>query len=221
MSSYREIAREAAAWYLTATLGEWVGHRLIMHTEGNPIGRDHLAHHRDVQNDMSVKRHEGENLYFTWRETLAIFAALFAGGKAMTRLVGAPSDTRRVGAIAAALSIAYTLAWNTLHPLFHAAEGDPMPGPGLHGIKSMRFDSFLTRWLFRNHTLHHLIKGDRKGNYNIVVPGADHLLGTYNHTLDNAEFCRLSQSERRLAELCKLDPGHLERLTDQRLRGRR
>ena len=216
MSTKTRTIREVAAWYLTATLGEWALHRLLMHNEGNQIGRDHLAHHRDVQNDMTIERDTGENVYFTLRETVGIFVYAFVAGNGATRLLGAPSDMRRVSAIAAVLAIAYTIAWNTLHPMFHAAEGDPMPGLGLPGIDALRRFNFATRWLFRNHTLHHLIKGDRKGNYNIIIPGADHLFGTYNHTLDNTDFCRLSQSERRLAELCRLDSGHLNRLVEQR-----
>jgi hypothetical protein len=33
-------------------------------------------------------------------------------------------------------------------------------------------------WFKANHTMHHLRKGDEKGNYNVTLPGADWILGT-------------------------------------------
>lgn len=32
----------------------------------------------------------------------------------------------------------------------------------------------LYEWLLKNHTLHHLQKGENKGNYNIILPGFDY-----------------------------------------------
>jgi hypothetical protein len=34
--------------------------------------------------------------------------------------------------------------------------------------------------LLKNHDMHHKVKGDDKGNYNIVVLGADAILNTKN-----------------------------------------
>ena len=38
--------------------------------------------------------------------------------------------------------------------------------------------------------MHHLVKGQNKGNYNIILPGGDYLLGTYNSCVDNIDYCK-------------------------------
>ena len=52
--------------------------------------------------------------------------------------------------------------------------------------------------------IHHFNKGDKKTNYNIVLPGADHLFGTYKDCVDNEEFCKKhkydSEKNRKLCE---------------------
>ena len=43
------------------------------------------------------------------------------------------------------------------------------------------------RFMFKYHTLHHLNKGDGKGNFNIMMlPLADLLLGSHTRSVDNA-----------------------------------
>lgn len=39
--------------------------------------------------------------------------------------------------------------------------------------------------------MHHLVKGQNKGNYNIILPGGDYLLGTYNSCVDNRDYCKI------------------------------
>ena len=48
-------------------------------------------------------------------------------------------------------------------------------------------------WYFRNHSYHHLVKGAHKGNYNIILPGGDHILGTYRGCIDNTEYCKTNE----------------------------
>ena len=36
------------------------------------------------------------------------------------------------------------------------------------------------KWVIKNHTCHHKIKGDKKGNYNITLPGGDSIFNSYN-----------------------------------------
>ena len=46
-------------------------------------------------------------------------------------------------------------------------------------------------WMMLNHAQHHAVKGPSKGNYNIILPGFDYLMGTHNKPpcFDNTEFC--------------------------------
>ena len=59
-------------------------------------------------------------------------------------------------------------------------------------------------WANKNHIYHHLQKGDRKGNYNIILPGADILFGTYNTCIDNTEYCNKDDLSEYDKKLCKL-----------------
>lgn len=48
---------------------------------------------------------------------------------------------------------------------------------GLPIVDAIPTDNFVGKWLLRNHIGHHDVKG--MGNYNIVLPGADHVFGTF------------------------------------------
>ena len=50
-----------------------------------------------------------------------------------------------------------------------------------HNIIEKNKDNWYIKWVIKNHTKHHKVKGDKKGNFNIIYPGADYLLGTYNY----------------------------------------
>ena len=39
--------------------------------------------------------------------------------------------------------------------------------------------------------LHHFNKGDDKCNFNIILPGADFIFGTYKGYVDNTEYYKL------------------------------
>tara|TARA_B100001093_G_scaffold503782_1_gene558645 strand:+ start:944 stop:1159 length:216 start_codon:yes stop_codon:yes gene_type:complete len=69
--------------------------------------------------------------------------------------------------------------WNTVHPEIHDVHykftlKDGIP-PNKY-YKSLPYYNFL----IRNHIKHHEIKGENKGNYNVTLPLADFILGSYN-----------------------------------------
>lgn len=74
------------------------------------------------------------------------------------------------------LTAAYVHAWNHFHPRLH------------HMTESTGPLTSYEKWIRRNHSLHHLQKGSKKGNNNILVPLADHLLGKYRYCVDNDEY---------------------------------
>merc|ERR1719384_1847312 len=82
-----------------------------------------------------------------------------------------------------------TCAWNTMHGMMHGrcayTEGQPLALP--YSVARWLADYPYFNWMIRNHTLHHDIKGDGKGNFNIVWPGADFLFGTY-HSCSKVEI---------------------------------
>ena len=46
---------------------------------------------------------------------------------------------------------------------------------------------------------HHLQKGDKKGNYNVILLGADEWFGLNNKIVDNVEYCKVNRHE----HICK------------------
>ena len=71
------------------------------------------------------------------------------------------------------------IIWNSMHPYIH--NEDASKRCKLYFSKSYVDkvkNNFYVRWIILNHKLHHIRKGDRKGNYNAVFPGGDYLFGT-------------------------------------------
>ena len=89
--------------------------------------------------------------------------------------------------------------WNKIHPKFHDYEVQKLSikyGPHDNGL----FDtSFFQKLLYRNHEAHHIQKGEKKGNYNIILLGADEWMNRNVKTIDNIEYCKTHQEE----EICK------------------
>jgi hypothetical protein len=50
--------------------------------------------------------------------------------------------------------------------------------------------------LLENHQKHHLQKGDEKGNYNVIILGADEWFGYNVQKVDNKEYCKSHTNEK-------------------------
>ena len=55
-------------------------------------------------------------------------------------------------------------------------------------MRSLPRNNWFTDWVVRNHSIHHLMRG--VGNFNIVCPGWDLVLGTYYFTHQPASIPR-------------------------------
>ena len=62
-------------------------------------------------------------------------------------------------------------------------------------------NNFYLKWMYKNHTIHHLQKGKKKGNFNIIFPGSDVIMGDYRTFVDNSEYC--SQAEHMNEHICQ------------------
>jgi hypothetical protein len=77
----------------------------------------------------------------------------------------------------------------------------------LYSIKKGPYDeglinlNFLKNILYNNHLNHHLQKGDKKGNYNVIVLGADEWFNKYNITYDNYLYCL--EEKNKNEKICK------------------
>ena len=161
------------------------------------FSKDHLIHHEHTLNNMDLKKSNQYNkalnkylgLYFTWTYTLMIlFVGLIEGLILyfLLSLINIKIKIIYVFLFVIIFSIYQTSFWNTIHPDIHNISenitfNDGIPGFNIWKIifSSIYISSNLTlyEWFKINHTLHHLRKDEKKGNYNVTLPGADFIFG--------------------------------------------
>lgn len=188
LGSAAYIPRIAFLMYFVLTAGEWAIHKFLMHGIGLPdalrsFTTSHLDHHRSVQRDMTLSDHDTLEVYFSYFTTLGTFMALWE----VTTLLGWLLGWTPLSAWAVVPSLLAALAhnayWNKLHPEFHCAVDDTWsPRRGMPYIDVLPTRNAVGDWLLECHAGHHAVGG--VGNYNVVVPGFDHIAGTYYYRCD-------------------------------------
>lgn len=175
--------------YTIFTLTEWLIHRYIMHSKKeNYLSRYHLMHHLSVNPDnMRIKINnrggKEQNLCLDHYALtpfvliLPIFCCLLY---LFTNKVKFFIFSIVIFTVFIFLNI---YLWNGIHSYMHNEIGTERCNfPSLnHNIIEKNKDNWYIKWVIKNHTTHHKVKGDKKGNFNIIYPGADYLLGTYNY----------------------------------------
>ena len=133
----------------------------------------HLSHHNSVQTDMGLSEVRDEHeLVFSWPLTATLGVGVGALMWAVTLAAGLRIPGRTHAALTAALVVGFSIVWNTVHPTMHRHELSgkvPMPPALPYKLRG-------GLW-YDNHAIHHEIKGEHKGNYNVVYLGADEILG--------------------------------------------
>ena len=70
--------------------------------------------------------------------------------------------------------------WNILHPRYHRLDD-------FYNENGIIENCFVINiW---RHMLRHMNKGKDKCNFNIILPGADFIMGTYKGCVDNSKLC--------------------------------
>lgn len=198
--------------YLNLTTLEWMVHKYVMHgyeRENVPVigsivakeSRAHWKHHRQVLSDMRLdiedesNKHEG--LFFQYHATFLFTTILFLLFTAETRLFRIPVGLKTILIMSVVSTVGYSFLWNNFHSMLHGADNIFIPGKRgvpnwyqedvINWIPSIWFE-----WMMLNHAQHHAVKGPSKGNYNIILPGFDYVMGTYNSPpcFDNTSFCK-------------------------------
>jgi hypothetical protein len=129
-----------------------------------------------VNNDMTLKHETHENsLIFTWETLLMVLVIGLVLSYVVTKVLNLriPLMTQIIAFVV--LTILYGIVWNNIHPRMHDTNVQlPLhKGPG---DINMKYNDIL----YENHKLHHIIKGEEKGNFNVVFLGMDELMMTNN-----------------------------------------
>jgi hypothetical protein len=196
MTCARFLAQILVLYVIVSGL-EWVLHAKVMHGDPRVLARaplvgvylartadDHVAHHRGVGADMRLVRSHDANLAFHWGTVLVLSLALGAILLA-TRLYSACT----VLWLAPLAVLLFTYTWNCWHSRFHDVDAPVRPGSGTPNRPELPTRGPYYCWLWTYHALHHTQKG-RKGNFNIICPGFDWLMGTrLSECYDNVDYC--------------------------------
>jgi len=81
----------------------------------------------------------------------------------------------------------YYWCWGSIHSAYHSRKITISNQIAYNLVPYFTPDvnSPIYKYLFTYHSLHHLNKGESKGNYNIVCPLFDHIFQTYTPRVDN------------------------------------
>jgi len=175
------------------------------------VNRQHMIHHAATKVDMTVvdtkevykkaglpmRNQRFQGLYFVWPVTIMILVGTTIGGAIFNWLLGCVVSTFVTYAVsrsfamsvAAFFALYMSILWNYFHPTLHFEKGlDLSDGLDILPRREWMKDTFVYNWLWRNHVLHHLLTGANAGNFNVTLPGADWLFGTYHTRCDGYEL---------------------------------
>jgi hypothetical protein len=182
--SFLSICLFLAVLYLLISFEEFFVHKYVMHNVinlpfVNEVGERHIKHHIATNKDFSIKNNETENICFDYISSFVIF---FVTVSIMYLLF---HKIVSLSIIFVSVLIIITIAliiWNTLHSYIHYFEVNEVCKNTIYGIPSkyINEENFYVKWSLDNHRAHHYFKHEEKGNWNVVFPGADYIMGTHN-----------------------------------------
>lgn len=181
--------------YYFLSFQEWFLHKYVMHcymntpilynsTSDNMLIKrvrasctSHHSHHMNTGPDMHMYSEvvDKKELYFNWFLVgiiIVLAGILLYFFILLIRLrVSLPFHV-----LCVVISIViYSFVWNTLHPSMHSLHLDI---PLTEGAPCLAYDIKKGNILYKNHFAHHQVKGPAKGNYNIILLGADVIMST-------------------------------------------
>ena len=183
--------------YFVFSITEWLVHKYIMHGDKDKttIARDHVIHHIHTLPTMKLVTSDTYGadidkylgLYFTWKSSIIVFCIGIIEGFMVRNISGFHVSNFFIIIIVSILCVYQSSFWNTIHPDIHYITTKLSWREGIPGWNGWKYlfglipiqNSNLYEWLKQNHRMHHLRKGVQKGNFNVTLPGADFIFGSY------------------------------------------
>lgn len=214
MVSPKNVLGISAIVYVNLTAMEWMVHKYVMHgyeRHNFPIigrvieneSQQHWAHHHEVNSDMTLdidqKEHRHQGLFFQYKATIFFTGVLYALLTLQFKAFQLEVSPAITAAICVTCTLVYSFLWNNFHALLHGADDvflsyrNGVPNTYQNTVVDW-FPKMWFDWMMYNHAQHHAVKGKSKGNYNIILPGFDYIMQTYNQPpcFDNTTFCENS-----------------------------
>ncbi len=203
--------------YILFSFAEWIIHKYIMHCNKKSLfwyiisGIDpvnvldeicdhHIEHHLEVKPNMTLSEVKHKtSLFMSWRVCVQVSIITFIAMVISKAVSGVKYSYTFLTIVSIGFSILWAYLWNKVHPLMHNFQGEYKINEGPYEEK-LDFN-IINKLFYRNHQYHHIQKGIKKGNYNVIVFGADEWLGTNVKVIDNKEYCSNPQVSRE--EICK------------------
>ena len=204
-------------FYIFFSIIEFLVHKYIMHCNKNNLlskiiekipfinthyfstCEGHIQHHLEVEPDMSLKNNKCKrSLFMSWSLFIHIFTALFLCGLSAKIISKYNISYKYLLILSILITFMWEYIWNKVHVRMHNYNIDYSIKEGPYDENLFNLD-LLKDVLLQNHENHHLQKGEKKGNYNVIVLGADEWFGNNNKKIDNSKYCKTHMNEK----ICK------------------
>tara|TARA_B110000285_G_scaffold117504_1_gene133186 strand:+ start:154 stop:840 length:687 start_codon:yes stop_codon:yes gene_type:complete len=200
--------------YLLLSFFEWYIHKNFMHKNDNNLfitmfdkiyiyiysndfRKSHIEHHKKNNNDGNIDNDEGATFSSSYKFITPLL--LIIPYYLVTKIIFNYSVKTYSYFLLLFFIIAwiYEILWNCFHLKYHRWEDN-------FNEKGIIENNFIYKYLEKYHMIHHFNKSDNKCNYNIVLPGMDHIMGNYKGCVDNKEFCKKHKFDSpKNIEICK------------------
>jgi len=155
----------------------------------------HINHHLMVEKNMEVHNTIVENsddeqsLYMGWNITIWFLPLTIIVMNITKKITDHNISQKNIFISSAIISFLWQYIWNKTHVQMHNIEHhySIKKGPYDEGLLDL---SYVTKLLYINHKNHHLQKGEKKGNYNVIALGADEWFNKNVKIVDNEDYCK-------------------------------
>jgi len=171
--------------YIICSIVEYAVHKYVMHLPFpylNFIYQNHINHHNNAaaNPDLSLEE-DDDNLCLPLDKTIYMY--IVAAFISYLILLLYPKKVNILYTCGCVLFITLfaVLMWNTYHPIIHGLDGRKICGLYSIPSKYINANSTYSDYVINNHKAHHYYKNNEKGNFNITLPFADFLFGSYKN----------------------------------------